>query len=196
MVGELHAPFPLRDVHGIACFDNRLWVTCSFDNMVAIYDFRLRQWSQWYPAPNPADRGRDVHHFNTIRFVNNKLCLVAHCFGRVSSGFMTTQACNFIMCCRWGNGPRCNRVSRGCCDVQFCGRLHCERLRPKVYTGGFPRGVGLTAAGNLVGISIRRSTRAERAGKDAFLKWYSPDWQFRADLGTAGRRYGPRHSSP
>lgn len=30
LVGEIISPFPLRDVHGIAHFDNRLWITCSY----------------------------------------------------------------------------------------------------------------------------------------------------------------------
>ena len=180
MAGELHAPFPLRDVHGIACFDNRLWVTCSFDNMVAIYDFATKSWSQWYPAPNPEDRGRDVHHFNTIRFVNTKLCLVAHCFGASQLWFYdypSLQLHNVLSLGEMAHdviefeGALATCSSAEGCIVNACGQ--------KLYTGGFPRGVGLTAGGNLVGISLR-STRAERARKDAFLKWYAPDWQFRA----------------
>src|SRR4051794_16362363 len=28
----LEAPFPLRDIHGLCCSDDHLFVTCSFDN--------------------------------------------------------------------------------------------------------------------------------------------------------------------
>jgi hypothetical protein len=186
IVGELHAPFPLRDVHGIACFDNRLWVTCSFDNLVAIYDLSTRQWSQWYPAPNPAERGRDVHHFNTLRFEHNKLCLVAHCFGPSQLWFYDYPSLQLQSVLPLGNmahdviqfkGAIATCSSAEGCIVNACGQ--------KLSTGGFPRGVGLTVAGNLVGISLH-APRAERSDKDAVLKWYSPDWHFRADYELPG----------
>lgn len=182
VVGELYAPFPLRDVHGIACFDNQLWVTCSFDNMVAIYDLSANRWSQWYPAPNPADRGRDVHHFNTIRFINNKLCLIAHCFGPSQLWFYEYPSLQLHNMLPLGNmahdviefqGALATCSSADGCIVNACGQ--------QLITGGFPRGVGSTAAGNLVGVSIH-APRAERSEKDAILKWYSPDWHFRTEF--------------
>jgi hypothetical protein len=183
---ELSAPFSLRDVHGITCFDNRLWVTCSYDNLVAIYDFATRLWSQWYPAPHPDERGRDVHHFNTIRFIHNRLCLVAHCFGPSQLWFYDYPSLQLHNILPLGNmahdviqfaGALATCSSAEGCIVNACGQ--------KLWTGGFPRGVGLTAAGNLLGIS-HRATRAERARKDAILRWYSPDWHFRADYELPG----------
>jgi hypothetical protein len=182
VVEEFQSPFPLRDVHGIACFDQRLWVTCSFDNMVAVYDLVTKEWSQWYPAPNTADRGRDVHHFNTIRFINNKLCLIAHCFGPSQLWFYEYPSLQLHNTLALGNmahdviefeGAIATCSSAEGCIVNACGQ--------QLVTGGFPRGVGSTAAGNLLGISIH-APRAERAGQDAILKWYSPDWRFRFDF--------------
>ena len=178
---ELRPEFPLRDVHGIAYFDSRLWVTCSYDNMVAIYDLAKRAWSRWYPAPDPAHRDRDIHHFNSIRFLGGQLCLLAHNFGAssllfydypslqldsaVSFGAMAHDLFYFggaIATCSSGVGCILNRNG--------------QRLR----TGGFPRGVETTSAGNLLGISIE-SRRNLRQQQDGILRWYTPDWQFRAD---------------
>ena len=35
IVDEIKPIFPIRDLHGINVFDNKLWATCSFDNIVS-----------------------------------------------------------------------------------------------------------------------------------------------------------------
>ena len=69
-------PFPLRDLHGIDHADGELWMTCSFDDMVAIWDGE--HWRQWYPLGEPRQEPRDVHHFNSIRVEGGRVWLVAH----------------------------------------------------------------------------------------------------------------------
>jgi len=178
---ELRAPFRLRDIHGIACFDGRLWVTCSYDNLIGIYDLTRRDWNRWYPAPNPSHRDRDIHHFNTIRFLGGQLCLLAHNFGSsellfydypslqldsvVPFGVMSHDLFIFddtIATSSSGDGWIVNK--RG------------QRLR----TGNFPRGVETTPEGNLLGMSMH-SPRDERQRQNGILRWYSADWQFKAD---------------
>ncbi|MGH9665673.1 MAG: hypothetical protein ACRD9L_14710, partial [Bryobacteraceae bacterium] len=157
-------------------------MTCSYDNMVAIYDLAGRDWSRWYPAPNPAHRDRDVHHFNTIRFIGGRVCLLAHHFGpsellyydypsmqlesAVPFGHMSHDLFVFedaMATCSSGNGWILNR--RG------------ERLR----TGNFPRGVATAPDGNLLGISMH-GPRDERQLQDGVLRWYASDWRFKADF--------------
>lgn len=178
---ELRPQFPLRDLHGIACFDGQLWVTCSYDNLVVIYDLAKRAWSRWYPAPDPAHRDRDIHHFNSIRLLGGQLCLLAHNFGASALLFydypslqldsalpLGTMAHdlfyfdNAIATCSSGDGCILNKNG--------------HRLR----TGGFPRGVQITSAGNLLGISME-SSRSQRQQQDGILRWYTSDWRFRAD---------------
>lgn len=79
LVNTFLAPFPLRDMHHILFIDGKLWITCSFDNMVAIYDFN--RWSRWYPSENIFERERDIHHFNSLYHDGNDLYLLAHNFG-------------------------------------------------------------------------------------------------------------------
>jgi len=178
---ELTPPFPLRDVHGIAWFDHRLWVTCSFDNMVAVYDCNSGDWSRWYPAPNPADRGRDVHHFNTVRRMDNQIWLVAHHFGPsellvydypsldLDSAIPLGRMAHDLF---WLHGAVGTCSSAEGCLVNARG----QRLR----TGNFPRGVATTRNGNLLGIS-QNAARSERANQSGVLRWYTREWQFRAD---------------
>jgi hypothetical protein len=178
---ELRPQFPLRDVHGIACFNGRVWVTCSYDNMVAIYDLAAGDWSRWYPAPNPAHRDRDIHHLNTIRFIDGQVCLVAHRFGpsellfydypslqlhsAIPLGVMSHDLFlfnNAIATCSSGDGWIVNRSG--------------ERLR----TGNFPRGIATTLEGNLLGMSMH-SPRDQRQLQSGILRWYSSDWRFKTD---------------
>jgi len=79
LINTISAPFPLKDMHQILYFDDKLWVTCTYDNMVAIYDFK--QWQRWYPSGNITERGKDIHHFNSLYYDGNDLYVLAHNFG-------------------------------------------------------------------------------------------------------------------
>lgn len=78
-IGKLKAPFPLRDIHQIQSYNSLLWVTCSFDNKVAIYDGK--KWHEWFPNP---DKKYDSNHFNSIYFEGDYIYLVAHNIHRKS----------------------------------------------------------------------------------------------------------------
>ncbi|HYO80749.1 MAG TPA: hypothetical protein VES20_05055 [Bryobacteraceae bacterium] len=181
LVGEITAPFALRDVHGIACFDDRLWVTCSFDNFIAVHDLSSGRWTRWYPAPDATEPGCDSHHFNTVKFLDGEVWLVAHRFGpsemlrftypdlqldsAVSLGVMAHDIFNFggaPATCSSGEGVLVN--TRG------------ERLR----TGSFPRGMAEDTRGKLLGLSLN-APRAERHTQSAVLRWFTPEWRFESD---------------
>jgi len=96
IIDEIKPTFPIRDLHGINVYDNKLWATCSFDNMVAIYDFNTNQWSYWNPNEEAniisivdnnfinnlqKNKTRGQYHYNTIIFNNNTINLMAHNFG-------------------------------------------------------------------------------------------------------------------
>jgi hypothetical protein len=181
VVGETRPPFPMRDVHGTACFDGRLWVTCSFDNMLAIYDLATGEWSRWYPAPHPADRGRDVHHFNTVRKIGNEICLVAHHFGPSELLFydsVTRQLNSAVSMGAESHDVFLFEDALATCSSSdgWCINASGKRLR----TGNFPRGVATTPEGHLLGISLC-CDRGQRASQNGILRWYTPDWRFRAD---------------
>jgi hypothetical protein len=72
----LQYPFALRDMHQIVYFDNKLWVTCSYENMVAVYNFS--EWTRWYPAENKEHRGSDINHFNSLWADESSLYVVTH----------------------------------------------------------------------------------------------------------------------
>lgn len=71
--------FPLRDMHQIQYYSGKIYITCSFDNMIAIYDLKTKNWSQWFP--NESVKFKDVNHFNSIFVKDDSLYLLAHNFG-------------------------------------------------------------------------------------------------------------------
>jgi hypothetical protein len=178
---ELTAPFPLRDLHQILCFDGKLWITCSFDNMVAVYDLGSKGWWQWYPAPDPMDRGRDVHHFNTIAVVDNELCVVAHRFGASELFFFSYPALQLTRILPMGRMAHNVFPFRGalatCSSEEGC---IVNTRGESLEVSGFPRGVAMTERGTLVGISAL-AARGSRANQDAVVRSYTPNWQFKAD---------------
>jgi hypothetical protein len=178
MIEELRAPFPLRDVHGIDCFDGCLWVTCAFDNMIAIYDLATGAWSQWFPMPERSD----VHHFNTISlFDKDHICLVAHQWGPSQLLFYDQSTLELTQAIPLGTAAHNIFLLDGApatCNSQD-GFLVNTAGR-QIETGNFPRGIALTDSGNVVGVSIH-SPRHERASKDGILRWYTPDWQFQKE---------------
>jgi hypothetical protein len=178
---ELRAPFPLRDIHGIACFDGRLWVTCSYDNMIAIYDLTQRDWSRWYPAPNPSHRDRDIHHFNTICFLGGQLCLLAHNFGPSELLFYDYPSLQLDSAVPFGVMSHDLFICDGAIATSSSGDgWLVNRRGQRLRTGNFPRGVETTVEGNLLGMSMH-SPRDERQQQNGILRWYSADWQFKAD---------------
>jgi hypothetical protein len=72
--------FPLRDVHGAAFIDGKLFVTCTYDNLIAIYDTLTGRWDKWYPALDPSARDY-VNHLNTVVPLDDKIGVLAHNMG-------------------------------------------------------------------------------------------------------------------
>jgi hypothetical protein len=178
---ELRPEFPLRDVHGIACFEGRLWVTCSYDNMIAVHDFATGKWSKWYPASNPADRDRDVHHFNTVRFIDGRVCLLAHHFGPSEILFYTYPSLQLDSVTSLGHMAHdvllYDNALATCSSADgWIVNTRGQRLR----TGNFPRGIAATAEGKLLGISMHAPSD-KRQEQDGILRWYTPDWRFQSD---------------
>jgi len=179
---ELQSPFALRDVHGIACFEDRLWVTCSFDNMVAIYDLKSRDWRQWYPSPNLADRDRDIHHFNTVRFIGGKIYLIAHNFG--PSFLLSYQYPSLQLDATWSLGVTSHDLFYLRDVFATCSSGEGSIVNTAGYrlrTGNFPRGLAATPEGNLLGISLI-AKREERSRQHGILRWYTADWHFKTDF--------------
>ena len=156
-------------------------LTCAFDNMVAICDLTTGEWSRWFPAPNPADRGRDVHHFNTVCKIGSEICLVAHHFG--PSELLFYDCASLQLNSAVALGEESHNVFLFEDALATCssrdGRL-VNTSGKQLRTGSFPRGIARTPEGNLLGLSVH-GARAQRASQSGILRWYTPHWRFLAD---------------
>ncbi|WGV23862.1 hypothetical protein [Halotia branconii] len=65
--------FSLRDLHQIIFYKEILLATCSYENLIAIY--QNNQWYKWYPN---SEINYDLNHFNSLHIENNKIYLLAH----------------------------------------------------------------------------------------------------------------------
>jgi hypothetical protein len=181
VIDELTADFPLRDLHGMCCFDGKLWMTCSFDNLVAIYDLTSHRWSRWYPAPDPAARDRDVNHFNTVEEFGNSLCVVAHNNGPSHLLFYDRASLELSSVIQLGYQAHdvfwVNGAAATCSSGD--GRL-LSSAGWTLRTRGFPRGIAFSASSILVGISQTASCgmRREMSG---ILRRFTLDWRYCTD---------------
>ncbi len=79
LIEEISPEFALRDMHQIKWNEDSLWITCSRDNSIVIYN-RIN-WEIWYPLPEDYAANHDVHHYNSLMFADNGVWLLAHNFG-------------------------------------------------------------------------------------------------------------------
>ena len=180
---------PLRDLHGLAMHRDSVWLTCSHDDSVAIYQPATQTWRWWHPL-GPSDAlNPDQYHFNTLRFEGDLVWVVAHCRGPSwLLAFPITAAL------RGETPPPIHRIQLGqqahnlwrhssgalCTCSSIEGRLISESGW-ELNTGGFPRGVARLPDGWVVGVSALKE-RQERDLSDAKLQFYSADWQLQREV--------------
>ena len=177
------APFPLRDIHEIAWQDDGLWVTCSFDNMIALRDHQ-GHWCRWYPlGPPPADQPGDVNHFNSFYFEPERVWVLAHnrgssellAFDRAAArhGRTTPPLERIALGVQAHNIWRQGEVWYTCSSAES--RL-CGSDGWQVYTGGFPRGIAQVGDRWVVGVSAL-AERQDRDDSTGELVWFDAQWR-------------------
>lgn len=181
VVDELRAPFPLRDMHGVACIDGKLFIACSGDNLVAIHDLDTGGWEEWYPATEVGARHCDINHFNTIAVHKNRLVLLAH--NRGPSQLLFYDRCSLDLCESVQLGQQAHDVFDiegvlGVCSSAE-GRL-VSTAGWALRTGGFPRGISLTTDSILLGIS-QIAERGIRGEVSSVVRRFTPDWHYQCD---------------
>jgi len=175
---------PLRDLHGMASHRDCIWLTCSYDDAVAIYRPTSQTWSWWQPLEVSEDSQPDQYHFNTLLFEGDLVWVLAHCRG---PSWLLAFSIDAALAGR--TTPPVKRVQLGVqahniwrhTDGTLCtcssgeGKLISESGWELV-TGGFPRGVARLPGGWVVGVSELKE-RNERDFSDAKLLFYNADWQ-------------------
>jgi streptogramin lyase len=187
LAGELQAPFPMRDLHEILWHEGRLWATCSFDNLVAAWDEASGEWEAWHPlGPTPAPPF-DVNHFNSLAFVEGRLCVVAHNFG--ASELLRFDPATRELVSREPFGVQAHNIRvrpRG--HLMTCSSAEGALVGTdgwRVETGGFPRGLLFEEGRCYVGIS----EIAERKDRDLTaprILAFDPHWRLAGTIELPG----------
>ncbi|KAA0579238.1 hypothetical protein [Azospirillum sp. Sh1] len=182
VIANLAPDFPLRDMHAATLFDGKLWVVCSYDNMVAVHDLRSGTWDRWYPAPNPEDRHRDVHHFNTLQPFDGRLLLVAHNRGPSSLLEYHYPGLDLLQATDMGVHTHDLLIRDGDlhCLSSFDGTVLANRTA-KVFTGHYPRGFAFHDGRFYVGISTF-APRQARKDQSATVRIFNADWTLAGNI--------------
>jgi hypothetical protein len=173
--------FSLRDIHGMLYVDRKLFVTCSFDNMIAIYDFASNCWSKWYPAINPLARGRDQNHFNSLIVDEENIVVLAHNHGR-STLFLFDRE-SLELCSTRMLGVQAHDIFRILGNVATCSSAEGTIVSEDGWvlrTGGFPRGIDYAGESIFVGIS-HVTKREQRHDAPGIIRQFDRAWKFKAD---------------
>lgn len=189
VVDELKPDFALRDLHGIACINDKLWVTCAYDNLVAVYDFQTHAWRKWYPASDPMARGRDINHLNTVTPFGDRICVVAHNNGPSHLLFYASPSLELCRAVALGSCAH-DAFPVGADGIGTCSSgegVLVSNTGWTLRTGGFPRGIAFGQDSVLLGIS-QLAPSAMRHQAASILRRFTPRWHQIADydLGRVG----------
>jgi SAM-dependent methyltransferase len=190
LCGSLPAPpFPLRDLHEIAWHNGKLFATCSYDNMIAIYDGKC--WEQWFPLgggsfADDLDGPGDVNHFNSFMFDHDRVWILAHNRGDSELLAFSTETRGLVE--RVALGHCAHNVWQEEGQIFTCSSLEGQIKGNRGFlleTGGFPRGVAFGENLRCVGIS----SMAERTARDfttGKLMLFDSNWRFLTEIALPG----------
>jgi len=174
----LRPTFALRDMHQIVYYDGCLWVTCAYDDRVAIYDGDA--WRGWHPAPVSSEP--DTFHFNSIIFADDHLFLLAHNNGASDIWKFAYPELRLIEKMSLGNLShniwKEDGVFFTCSSGE--GRI-LSSAGLDVPTGGFPRGIVVCPGAIVVGVS-ESVERDERDFTSSALHVFDSNWNFQKEI--------------
>lgn len=174
---RLQAPFPLRDMHQIAWHDRKLWVTCSYDNMVAIWDGD--NWEQWFPQSETLDGPHDIHHYNSLFFERDQVWLLAH--NRGQSELLSFSLRDRSLTQRIMLGNQAHNIWRESGQLFTCSSADGMILGDRGFafeTGGFPRGYAFNGSEHYVGLS-ELAERKLRDLTNGRVQIYDKKWKLK-----------------
>jgi hypothetical protein len=166
----------LRDLHQLIFFDGNLWVVCAHDNLVCRYDSKT--WHYWFPAPDPKDRWKDIHHFNSLwlDFDFKSMYTLAH--KRSLSEIWKFSYPELELQETYDLGEHAHSVWKVYDDIYTCdskGESVVSLNGFKLDVGGFTRGVVISEEFFIVGSSdiAERNEREHSSGK---INVYDSEW--------------------
>jgi WD40 repeat protein len=172
--------FRLRDIHEITWNDDCLWVTCSYDNMIAIWNGS--RWEKWYPLGATIREPSDQNHFNSLFFEDNSFWIIAHNNG--PSELLQFKRGSRQLRSRISLGNQAHNLWRENGSLYTCSSGESAIVGTdgfRLETGGFPRGVAFGHGMRCIGIS----ELAERRFRDlttARIAIFDDKWNRLSDI--------------
>lgn len=185
LIARWQAPFPLRDVHEIRYRQGQLWVTCSFDNLVAIRR-PDGSWQRWHPLGEPQGESRDRNHFNSLYFEGPRVWVLAH--NRGPSELLAFDIASRARLDTVPLGRQAHNIWRQGGELRTCSSAEGRLVGHQgfaVETGGFPRGIARLEDGYAVGIS-EIAERRERDLSTGQVAFYDAAWRERGRVRLPG----------
>lgn len=182
LVDEWRSPVALRDMHEILWHAGKLWITCSFDNMIAIVDPAVPRWEIWHPLGITPEPPWDVNHFNTLSVIDGALCVIAHNFGKSELLRFDPQSRVLLSRTPFGIQSHTLRVIDGrlvTCSSGEGALIGADGWRLEV--GGFTRGIAVAGEEIFVGIS-EIAERKERDLTTPRIAVFDRKWNLRRTL--------------
>lgn len=187
LVDRLTAPFTLRDMHEILWHGDRLWITCSFDNVIAIHDAASGRWEAWHPLGPTPGPPYDVNHLNSLAVIDGRLCVVAHNFGASELLEFDLRTRELLARRPFGNQSHNIRVMDDgaimTCSSGEGALVATNGWRLEV--GGFPRGIAKAGGETYVGIS-EIAERKDRDLSTGRIAVFDSAWKHRRTLELRG----------
>jgi hypothetical protein len=181
------APFPLRDMHEILWHEGSLWITCSFDDMVAIWTPAVDRWDVWHPLGSDPDDPFDKNHLNSLAMIDGAMCVIAH--NRGPSELLRYDIPTRTLLSRepFGNQAHNIRTLRdGALMTASSGEGTLISTNGwKLDVGGFTRGILLGERENYVGVS-EIAERSERDFTTGRIVVYDKDWKHLREISLPG----------
>ena len=175
-VDTLYPPFALRDIHEIKWHQNKLWITCSYDDLIVIWDGH--NWIKWFPEYNDYLSPKDLKHYNSICFDSNIIYLLAHRWGKSMIYLYDINSLKFLS--KFSLGVMSHNLWFDSGSLHTCSSHEGTIItRNKVIAnpGGFTRGYSSNDEYRIVG----KSEIAERSKRDysfSQLVVYRLDWSY------------------
>ena len=177
MIDALAAPFPLRDMHEILFHAGRLWITCSYDNMLAVLDCDTGEWTRWYPLGETPEPPLYRNHLNSLAVVDGHLLVVAHNWG--ASELLRFGLPGLELRGRSSFGSQSHNIREVDGRLIACssgeGAL-IDQHGWRLDVGGFPRGLWHSDDFRYVGISAI-AERHERDFSEGRIDVFDAGWQ-------------------
>lgn len=171
------SPFPLRDMHQILWCREQLWITCSFENLIAITDGKV--WRQWFPLGVSESEPFDRNHFNTLTPHYDELVIVAT--NRGPSEFLHFDAASLTLLRRYAFGVHSHNAWRQGTEWLTCSSGEGRIIGSNGFMlacGKFPRGIAITENEIAVGLS-ELAERHERDLTSGAINIYTRAWELR-----------------